>query len=67
VLSNGELRGVNADRESACASLDVIPREGTLSLWIELALAIKGEWVRRNDNAISKALKYVWRNLRAMH
>ncbi len=67
MLSNGELRGVNADRESACTSLDVIPCEGTLSLRIKFALAIQSERVRRNDGALSEALKHVWRNLQAMH
>ncbi len=67
VFPNGELRGMNAHRKTACTRLNVVPRQRTLASWVKLTVGIQGKRMRRNDDAFAKALKNGWRNLRAMH
>ena len=55
-LADGELRRVDADREPARASVDVVAGERPLRDAVELAARVEREWVRGNDRALRQDL-----------
>ena len=48
-LTNGELRGVDADGEAAGTCGDIVASEGALATLVESAIGVKRERMRWND------------------
>ena len=57
-FANGKLRGVNADGHAAGASGDVIACERALTAFVEAAIRIERQGMRRDDGAAGEELKF---------
>ena len=66
-VADGELRGVDADREPAAAGIEVIAAEGALPARIEPASGVQCQRVRRNDAALAQQVQDGGRQLRTVH
>ena len=51
MVANGELGGVNSDRQAANAGVDIVSAERTLAAKIHLAITIEGQGMGGNDAA----------------
>jgi hypothetical protein len=58
-LADGELRGVDADREPARAGIEIVARERALAAAIELAITIERERMRRDHHALAQCGKHL--------
>ena len=61
VFPDGKLGGVNTYCQTAGAGIEVVAAERPLSAWIELALGIEGQRMRRNHRTLAQNLRYVFR------
>jgi hypothetical protein len=53
-LADGELGGVDADREPARAGVEVVARERALAAGVELAIGVERERMRRDHHALAQ-------------
>ena len=57
-IADRELRGVDADRQAAGAGVEIVARQRALAPRIELALGVKRERMRWNDNAATQRVEH---------
>jgi hypothetical protein len=60
-LADGELRGVDADREPARACIEIVARERALAAAIEFAITVERERMRRDHHALAQRGEHVRR------
>src|SRR5262249_10806011 len=53
-IADGELGGVDADRESACAGVEIVAGERALAARVELAISVECERMRRYHHALAQ-------------